>query len=142
MPSPTVRSTRRAFLKLGAAAFAAPYVITRSKALADDADARQVAAQTRHRKPRVLKKFDARLDARRTRRNDVHVFGDERSLLRGGGQRAREGEHERAIKAYKVRAAKRHKNFRSRGRLVSTLALCRAVKRHHSASGNRAQGGL
>lgn len=57
---------------------------------ADDADARQVAGQPRRGKLRPLQEINPRLDAKRAGREHVHVFGDERALLRAG----RRGEDE------------------------------------------------
>ena len=60
-----------------------------------DADARQVAGQTRRGELRVLHEVNAGLDSERARLKNVHVLCDERALLRARGAREREREGQR-----------------------------------------------
>src|SRR5207249_4226146 len=50
------------------------------------ARARQVAANARNGKTRALHKIDSDFDTQRAGRNDVDIFGNQRSLLRARNQ--------------------------------------------------------
>src|SRR5215204_1909378 len=62
---------------------------------ADDADARQIARQPGRRELRILHKVDSDLYAQRAGLEHIHVFGQERPLLRVRRRRERERERQR-----------------------------------------------